>query len=87
MEDLWMYVIPLVLTVVVGYIAGKRAELRAFCKELGEALLATEIYLGLDNPTKEDTESFRREWAEAVKAGGNLFGKIVVLARKRKYPN
>ena len=87
MEDLWMYIIPLVITVVIGYIAGKRAELRAFCKELGEALLATDIYSGIDNPTKEDTESFRREWAEAIKAGGSLFKKVIQIAKAKRYPD
>ncbi len=79
-----MYIIPIVVTIVLSYIAGKRAELRDFCKELGEALLATEIYLGIDNPTKDDTESFRKEWAEAIKAGGKLFGKIIEMARIRR---
>lgn len=84
MENLWMYIIPAVVLVVLGFIAGKRAQLRAFCKELGEAFLATDEYLGIAEPTKEETEKFKKEWFDAIAAAKKLFTKLMVEAGKLK---
>lgn len=77
MEIIWTYIIPLVVVLIIGLIGGRKIQFRAFCKELGEALLATEKYFGIDKPTPEDTALFKKEWYDVIKAGGNLFAKVI----------
>lgn len=84
MENLWMYIIPLAVGIILVYLGGKKAQFRAFCKEFGEAWLATNEYLGITDPTKEDTTKFKKEWFEAVDAGRKLFTKMMVEAGKLK---
>lgn len=84
MENLWMYIIPLVVTIVVGFLAGKRQQFSAFCKELGEALIETSEYVKIDNPTQEDTARLKKEWVDVIQAGGGLFQKLIRQARRFK---
>jgi hypothetical protein len=84
MGNIWTYIIPLVVVIVVGFLAGKRQQFSAFCKELGEALLETSTYINIDKPTEEDTERFRKEWADVFAAGGSLLQKILNQARRLK---
>ncbi len=84
MENLWMYIIPLVVTIVVGFLAGKRQQFSAFCKELGEALIETSEYVKIDNPTQEDTARLKKEWLDVIQAGGGLFQKLIRQARRFK---
>ena len=81
MGNLWTYLIPLVVVILVGFLAGKRQQFSAFCKELGEALIETSIYVKLDKPTDEDTSRFKKEWLDVIQAGGGLFEKLVKQAR------
>lgn len=87
----YVWLIIFVAGVIVSFIGGKRVELRAFCKELGEGFLAVDEFLGVfENPdvTPEEkvkaAEKLRREWLDVVKAGGALFGKIMNRLWKRK---
>lgn len=84
MEGIWIWIIPLVGTIVIGLLAGRRQQFRQFVKELGEALIATDEYLAIDDPSKEDTNRFAKEWLDVARAGGNLFKKIVAQARKNR---
>jgi len=82
MGNIWTYVIPLVVVLVVGFLAGKRALFSAFLKELGEALLETSTYIMIDNPTPEDTARFKKEWHDVFKAGGPLINKLLNQAKR-----
>lgn len=82
MGDIAVYLIPLVLVLVVSFLAGKRQQFSAFCKELGEALLETSRYINLDKPTEEDTARFKKEWQDVFVAGGGLLQKILRKIKK-----
>jgi len=82
METVWTYLIPLVVVVVIGFLAGKRQQFSTFCKELGEALLETSKYINLDKPTEEDTAKFKKEWVDVFTAGGGLIQKILKKAKR-----
>lgn len=82
MGDIWTYLIPLVVVIVVGFLAGKRQQFSTFCKELGEALLETSRYINLDKPTEEDTARFKKEWVDVFNAGGGLLQKILRKTKK-----
>jgi len=82
MGNLWTYLIPLVVVIVVGFLAGKRQQFSAFCKELGEALIETSEYVKIDNPTPEDTDRFKKEWLDVIQAGGGLFQKLLKQAKR-----
>lgn len=84
MESIWTYLIPFVLVIVVGFLAGKRQQFSAFCKELGEALLETSKYIKLDKPTAEQTAAFKKEWVDVFTAGGGLIEKILRKTKKYK---
>ena len=85
MGNMWTYLIPLIVVIVVGFLAGKRQQFSAFCKELGEALLETSTYIKLDKPTDEDTERFKKEWLDVIQAGGGLFEKLLQKARTVRF--
>jgi len=82
MGNLWTYIIPLVVVIVVGFLAGKRQQFSAFCKELGEALIETSEYVKIDNPTPEDTARLKKEWLDVIQAGGGLFQKLLKQAKR-----
>ena len=82
MGNLWTYLIPLIVVIVVGFLAGKRQQFSAFCKELGEALIQTSEYVKIDNPTPEDTARFKKEWLDVIQAGGGLFQKLLKQAKR-----
>lgn len=84
MGDIAVYLIPLILVLVVGFLAGKRQQFSTFCKELGEALLETSIYIQLDKPTEADTARFKKEWQDVFVAGGGLLQKILHKAKQLK---
>jgi len=84
MEVIWTYLIPLILVVVVGFLAGKRQQFSNFCKELGEALLETSKYIKLDKPTDEQTAQFKKEWTDVFTAGGGLIQKILLKTKRLK---
>ena len=83
MEGIWTYLIPFILVIVVSFLAGKRQQFSAFCKELGEALLETSRYINLDKPTEEDTARFKKEWQDVFAAGGGLLQKILRKTKKQ----
>ena len=85
MGQVLTYLIPLVAVIVVGFLAGKRQQFSAFCKELGEALIETSIYIKIDNPTQEDTDRFKKEWLDVIQAGGGLFEKLLKQARRLRF--
>lgn len=85
MGQVLTYLIPLVVVLVVGLLAGKRQQFSAFCKELGEALIETSIYIKIDNPTQEDTDRFKKEWLDVIQAGGGLFEKLLNQAKKLRF--
>lgn len=80
MGQVLTYLIPLAVVLVVGLLAGRRILLSTFLKELGEAIVETSIYIKIDNPTQEDTDRFKKEWLEAIQAGGGLFEKVLKKA-------
>jgi len=82
MGNIWTYVIPLIVVLVVGFLAGKRALFSVFLKELGEAILETSTYIMIDNPTQDDTDRFKKEWHDVLKAGGPLINKLLNQARR-----
>jgi len=82
MGQVLTYLIPLVVVIVVGFLAGKRQQFSAFCKELGEALIETSTYVKIDNPTQEDTNRLKKEWLDVIQAGGGLFQKLLKQARR-----
>ncbi len=82
MGNLWTYLIPLIVVIVVGFLAGKRQQFSAFCKELGEALIETSEYVKIDNPTPEDTNRLKKEWLDVIQAGGGLFQKLLKQAKR-----
>lgn len=82
MNQVLTYLIPLVVVIVVGFLAGKRQQFSAFCKELGEALIETSEYVKIDNPTPEDTDRFKKEWLDVIQAGGGLFQKLLKQAKR-----
>ena len=82
MGDIWTYLIPLIVVIVVGFLAGKRQQFSTLCKELGEALLETSRYINLDKPTEEDTARFKKEWIDVFNAGGGLLQKILRKTKK-----
>lgn len=82
MGNLWTYIIPLVVVIVVGFLAGKRQQFSVFCKELGEALIETSEYIKIDNPTQEDTNRLKKEWLDVIQAGGGLFQKLLKQAKR-----
>lgn len=84
METMWTYIIPLIVLIVVGFLAGKRQQFSVFCKELGEALLETSKYMNIDKPSEEDTAKFKKEWVDVFTAGGGLIQKILNKAKKLK---
>lgn len=84
MDSTVLWIILIVAGVVVSYIGGKKAELRAFCKELGEGFLALDEFLSKEDPTKKDAEKLRKEWWDVLKASRALFGKVLYLARRRR---
>jgi len=84
MDNTMLWIILIVAGVVVSYIGGKKAELRAFCKELGEGFLALDEFLSKEEPTKEDAEKLRKEWLEVIEAGGALFGKIIKMVMRKR---
>lgn len=80
----YVWLILFVAGVIISFIGGKKVELRAFCKELGEGFLAIDEFLGkMQNAdaTPEEkievAEKLKKEWLDVVKAGGALFGKIM----------
>ena len=85
MGQVLTYLIPLVVVIVVGLLAGKRIQFSDFCKELGEALLETSIYIKIDNPTPEDTDRFKKEWLDVIAAGGGLLEKVLKQAKRFRY--
>lgn len=82
MVQVLTYLIPLVVVIGVGFLAGKRQQFTAFCKELGEALIETSNYINIDKPTEEDTERFKKEWVDVFAAGGSLLQKVLNQARR-----
>ena len=82
MGQVLTYLIPLVVVIVVGFLAGKRQQFTVFCKELGEALIETSNYINIDKPTEEDTARFKKEWADVFAAGGGLIQKVLNQARR-----
>ena len=82
MNQILTYLIPLVVVIVVGFLAGKRQQFSAFCKELGEALIETSTYVKIDNPTQEDTNRLKKEWLDVIQAGGGLFQKLLKQAKR-----
>jgi len=85
MGNVWTYLIPLAAVIVVGFLAGKRQQFCQVCKELGEALIETSVYLKIDNPTQEDTERFKKEWVDVIQAGGGLIQKVLNRARRLRF--
>jgi len=85
MDNTVLWVILLVAGMIVSYIGGKKVELRALCKELGEGFLALDEFLSKEDPTKEDAEKLRKEWWDVLKAGGALFGKVLQLVKRMRH--
>lgn len=83
MEGIWVYIIPLVVMLGLGFLAGRRQRFSTFLKELGEALVETSRYINLDKPSEEDTQRLKKEWKEAIEAGGSLVQKLLKAAERR----
>ena len=87
----YVWLIIFVAGVILSFWQGKKAELRSFCKELGEGFAALDEFLGKFEEAGNEAEKIaaaeklRKEWLDVIKAGGALFHSILLKTYDLKY--
>ena len=87
----YVWLIIFIAGLILSFWQGKKAELRSFCKELGEGFAALDEFLGkFEEAGNEEekiaaAEKLRKEWMDIFKAGGALFHSVLVKVYHLKY--
>jgi len=87
----YVWLIIFVAGVVLSFWQGKKAELRSFCKELGEGFAALDEFLGKFEEAGNEAEKIaaaeklRKEWLDVLNAGGALFHSVLARRWHLKY--